>query len=84
MGGAIFNKTGEVTVRGCSFENNSAVGGAKGSGGYSAYSKPGMGYGGAIFEYVGANTYEDIDYSGNTCSTSGGDIFSWPSMDASP
>ena len=84
MGGAIFNKIGEIVITSCSIENNSAVGGAKGSGGYSSYSKAGEGYGGAIFQYVGSAQYQDVNYSGNTSSTNGGDTFDWPMMEASP
>ncbi|MEC8691784.1 MAG: hypothetical protein VX016_09525, partial [Verrucomicrobiota bacterium] len=70
LGGAIFIKSGELTVRNSSFKNSVAQGGTGGSGNLGG--EDGQGVGGAIFVYQDAvfNSYGGVSYEGNSAQTS--------------
>ena len=70
LGGAIFIKSGELTVRNSSFKNSVAQGGTGGSGNLGG--EDGQGVGGAIFVYQDA----DITISNNILSGSVSDVSS--------
>ena len=73
LGGAIFVKAGNLTVRNSSFESSEAQGGLGGTGAHAKISngEPGQGVGGAIFVYQDAvyNSYGGVSYSGNSAQT---------------
>ena len=66
LGGAIFNHEGIVTIDQCRFENNSAIGGPRGSNVYCGVQPgAGLGYGGAIFNYGGIINASNLVYTDN-------------------
>ncbi|MFT7621680.1 MAG: CSLREA domain-containing protein [Myxococcota bacterium] len=78
MGGAIFAREGTLSITGCTFASNMALGGGKGS---NAFGGPaaiaGGGYGGAIFADGTAVTHSETTFSENAADTDGEDQFDW-------
>ena len=81
LGGAVFNKSGDITIRGCTFRNNEARLGAKGNGGYGGHGAPGTGYGGAVFIYIGSSDVEENEFDANVADTDSSDIHQWSVSD---
>ncbi len=75
MGGALFIKSGDVTVSNSTFTGSVAEGGTGGAG--SAGGADGQGVGGAIFVYQGAllNSWGGVSYSGSSAQTSDADYY---------
>jgi hypothetical protein len=67
-----------VSVQGCLFEGNQALGGPSGSGFYSGPGEVGGGYGGAIFGLGGELLSGDLTHSDNVADTDGADIYTDP------
>jgi len=71
LGGALFMRSGSATLRHCTLNGNSAIGGLAGTGGQPG--EPGEGRGGAIGCYDGTLSLDNTILYGNAGGTSGGD-----------
>ena len=77
LGGAIFARTGTVTIANCSFANNQATNGVGGTGSFgSGTGVAGMGLGGAVCLNTTNVTVLGNAFSGNQASTAGADLVS--------
>jgi hypothetical protein len=67
MGGAVFNDQGTLSVYGCHFEGNAAIGGKRGGNYFGCSSQPayGGGIGGAVFSYMGEAELDGCTFTGN-------------------
>lgn len=82
LGGAIFINVGSLTLQNCTFTNNTANGGLKGSSlGESYAATNGQGKGGAIFTNIATVAIQNVSFTNNTASnqastlTDGNDMY---------
>ena len=82
LGGAIFINAGTLTLQNCTFTNNAATGGLKGTSvGESFAATNGQGKGGAIFSNTATIAIQNVSYSNNTAAnqantaTDGNDVY---------
>jgi subtilisin family serine protease len=75
LGGALFCKTGLVTIANCAFNNNKATNGVGGAGSFGAgVGGNGQGVGGAIINFDAKITAANLTFSGNSASSASPDV----------
>jgi Bacterial Ig-like domain (group 3) len=79
MGGAVFNEAGTVTITNSTITENTAIGGAGGTGKEldrgTFHGLPGKALGGGLFNHNGTITVTNCTFSGNTAADGGRGIF---------
>lgn len=75
LGGALFARSGIITVNKCTFEQNVATNGVGGFGSFgNGVGAPGQGVGGAVFNLDGAITVTETTFQNNLASTDSPDV----------